>query len=277
MSEYRQMAEAAAQAGAEVLREHQGNITGLATKTASADMVSEADIASGVAVASAIASGFPGARFVVEEDEVYDLAGVQRGGLDDAEVWVIDPLDGTTSFVHGYPCWSVSVACLRDGRPIAGAVYNVPADEMVSAECGWGATRNGEPLRCEGSPVLERALLATGFPYDRSEPLRRQLALLNRLLPPSHDIRRDGSAAVDLCHVAGGRCDGYWELNLQPWDLAAGVLIVEEAGGVVTDFTGAPWSTSSRDVIAANPELHAVLLAAVREVEARSAVVHSQC
>lgn len=267
MSGLRQLAESAARAGAAVLREHAGHITGLATKSANADLVSAADIASGVAVTRSIAAEMPGARFVVEESQVYEIAGVARGGLRDAEVWVIDPLDGTTSFVHGYPCWSVSVACLREGVPVAGAVYNVPADEMVSAEAGRGASLNGRPLVCEGSTTLERALLATGFPYDRGVPLDRQLKLLARLLRPAHDIRRDGSAAVDLCRVAANQVDGYWELNLQPWDFAAGVLIVEEAGGVVTDFAGQPWTPETRDIIAANPSLHAVLLEVIAGVE----------
>jgi myo-inositol-1(or 4)-monophosphatase len=263
----RQTAEAAARAGASVLLRHSANITGLRTKTASADMVTAADVESGIAVVETIASIFPGARFVVEEPEVYERAGVQRGTLDDDEVWVIDPLDGTTSFVHSYPCWSVSVALLREGKPVVGAVYNVPASEMVTAETGEGATRNGQPVRCTGADTLEAALLATGFPYDRGEPLERQWRLLHRLLTPAHDIRRDGSAAVDLCHVAAGRVDGYWELNLQPWDFAAGVLIVEEAGGIVTDFTGKPWSTATRDVVAANAALHGELLTVVRDVE----------
>lgn len=269
MPDVRTVAESACRAGAEVLLEHFGRITGLKTKTSSADMVSAADMASGVEVVRAIERLMPGSSYVVEEPEVYEMAGALRGDLDDDEVWVIDPLDGTTSFVHTYPCWSVSVALLRRGRPVAGAVYNVPADEMVSAGAGQGATMNGRPLRCEGAETLERALLVTGFPYDRGAPLDRQFRLLHRLLPPAHDIRRDGSAAVDLCHVAAGRVDGYWELDLQPWDFAAGVLIVEEAGGVVTDFAGQPWSAHTRDVIAANPALHAVLLDAVREVEAR--------
>ncbi len=267
MSDLRRIAEASARAGADVLRRHIGRVTELRTKTANADMVSAADVASGVAVVQAVVKALPSARFVVEEEEVYGLAGAVSGDLWDPEVWVIDPLDGTTSFVHTYPCWSVSVACLRHGRPVAGAVYNVPADEMASAERGAGATLNGTPIRCTDTETLQRALLATGFPYDRGAPLTRQLALLQRLLPPSHDIRRDGSAAVDLCHVAAGRVDGYWELDLQPWDFAAGVLIVEEAGGVVTGFDGAAWTPTTRDVIAANPTLHAVLLEAVRHVE----------
>jgi len=267
VSDLRVIAEAAARAGGRVLREHAGRVTGLRTKSGAPDLVSAADIASGVAVATTIAQSVPGARFVVEESEVYELAGVTPGSLADPLVWVIDPLDGTTSFVHSYPCWSVSVACLQDGAPVAGAVYNVPADEMVSAALGAGATLDDRPLRCEGSPILEGALLGTGFPYDRGAALDRQLRILERLLRPAHDVRRDGSAAVDLCHVAVGRTDGFWETALRPWDMAAGVLIVTESGGLATDFDGRPWSVDTCDIVAANPALHAVLLDAIREVD----------
>lgn len=261
----RAIAEAAARAGADVLRRQAGRVTGLRTKSGSQDLVSAADVASGVAIVTAIASAAPGARFVVEEPEVYDLAGVARGDLGDDEVWVIDPLDGTTSFVHTYPCWSVSIACLRGGFPVAAAVYNVPADELYSAARGAGATLNGAPLACAGSATLEGALLGTGFPYDRGEPLDRQLQILARLLRPAHDVRRDGSAAVDLCHVAANRTDGFWETALRPWDMAAGVLVVQEAGGVATALDGGPWTTQTCDVLAANPALHAVLRDAVAE------------
>lgn len=267
MSELRALAEAAARAGAAVLLEHAGNITELRTKSGATDLVSAADVASGVAIARTIANGMSGARFVIEEPEVYERAGVTAGSLGDDLVWVIDPLDGTTSFVHSYPCWSVSIACLEKGQPIVGVVYNVPADEMVSASLGAGATLNGHALSCAGSPTLEGALLGTGFPYDRGAGLDRQLRLLERLLRPAHDIRRDGSAAVDLCHVAIGRTDGFWETSLRPWDMAAGVLVVQESGGVVSDFQGRPWTTATCDVVAANAALHAVLLEAIAEVD----------
>lgn len=267
MTDLRQIAELAARAGGAVLRQHAGRITGLRTKSGAADMVSAADIASGVAVASLIAEALPDSRFVIEEPEVYDLAGVARGALTDDEVWAIDPLDGTTSFVHTYPCWSVSVALLRAGAPVAAAVYNVPADEMVSAAAALGTTRNGDPITCSGSPTIGGALLGTGFPYDRGAPFDRQLRLLERLVRPAHDVRRDGSAAVDLCNVATGRTDGFWETALQPWDMAAGVLIVEEAGGRATGFDGEPWNVTTRDVVAANPALHAAMLDAIWEIE----------
>jgi myo-inositol-1(or 4)-monophosphatase len=263
------IAESAARAAGEVLREHTGRVTGIRTKSGSADLVSAADVAAGVAVARAILGRLPDARFVIEEAEVHELTGAAHGTLDDTEVWVVDPLDGTTSFVHGYPCYSVSIACLRDGLPVAGAVYNVPADEMVVAALGAGAWRDGDRLACSGAPVIEEALLATGFPYDRGAALDRQLRIFERVFRPAHDIRRDGSAAIDLCHVATGRVDGFWETSLQPWDMAAGVLVVAESGGTVTDFDGQPWSVSTRDVIAANPALHARLLDAIREADAR--------
>jgi myo-inositol-1(or 4)-monophosphatase len=269
VTDLRQTAEAAARAGGDVLRQHAGHVTGLRTKSGTTDMVSAADIASGVAVVSRIAGALPDARFVVEEPEVYELAGVTPGTLGDDEVWVIDPLDGTTSFVHSYPCWSVSVACLRHGRPVAAAVYNVPADEMVSAAAGEGAMLGGTRLTCTGASTLDRALLCTGFPYDRGEPFSRQMRLLESLVRPAHDVRRDGSAAVDLCSVAIGRVDGFWETSLQPWDMAAGVLIVEESGGLITDFGGNPWTVVTHDVVAANLTLHAVLLDAIRKADRR--------
>ena len=266
----RQLAERAARAGGSVLANQADRAAGLHAKSSARDLVTAADIASGVAVARAIAGQLEAARFVVEEPEVYEQAGVARGELDAAEVWVIDPLDGTTSFVHGYPCWSVSIACLQHGRPVAGAVYNVPADEMASAALGSGATLDGAPLVCAGALTHDAALLGTGFPYDRGAPLDRQLRLFERLLRPAHDVRRDGSAAVDLCNVAIGRIDGFWEIELKPWDMAAGVLIVQEAGGRVTDFDGRPWSPGTRDVVAANPTLHAALLEVIAAVESPS-------
>lgn len=260
MHDVRRIAEEAARAGGRVLTAHAGNVTGIRAKGSAVDMVTAADIASGVAIVGAIAGADPHARFVIEEPEVYDLAGVTPGALDDPEVWVIDPLDGTTSFIHGYPCYSVSVACLRGGTPVAGAVYNVPADEMASAGAGDGAFLDGVRLVCRGATEMSSALITTGFPYDRGAPLDRQLRIFAEVLRPAHDVRRDGSAAVDLCNVAIGRTDGFWETALKPWDMAAGALIAGESGALVTDLAGAPWTTATRDVLAANPRLHATLL-----------------
>ena len=267
MLDLRRIAESAARAGGAVLAAHAGHVTGIRTKGSVVDMVTEADVASGVSVVRAIAAADGSARFVVEEPEVYDLAGVTHGALDDPEVWVIDPLDGTTSFIHGYPCYSVSVACLHEGVPVAGAVYNVPRDEMASASLGGGAFLDGVRLTCEGATEMSSALITTGFPYDRGAPLDRQLRIFAEVLRPAHDVRRDGSAAIDLCNVAIGRTDGFWETALKPWDMAAGVLIATESGAMVTDLLGAPWTTATCDVLAANAQLHATLLEIISRAE----------
>jgi len=233
----------------------------------STDFVTEADLASGVACARAITKEFPDARFVIEEDEVYDLAPAARGSIDDDEVWVIDPLDGTTSFLHGYPNYSVSVACVRSGQPVAGAVYNAALDELNAAASGLGATRDGALLHVGSAESVRDALLITGFPYDRGAPLDRQLNVLAAFLrAPVHGIRRDGSAALDCCHVAGSRADGFWESYLKPWDTAGGVIILREAGAVVTDMEGTTWSTHSESICCANPRLHAEMLSLIASV-----------
>lgn len=259
------VAKNAALAGAQVLREHAGRIESVRTKSSASDLVTEVDIASGAAVVRAIAAALPGARFVVEEPESYELAGVEPGSLDDPEVWVIDPLDGTTSYVHGYPCYSVSVALLREGSPVVGAVYNAASGEMNAAAVGEGATLDGRAMRVTDASAIEHSLLVTGFPYDRTVTLDRQLAVFTRMVRRVHGIRRDGSAAVDCCHVAAGRADAFWEFALKPWDTAAGALIAIEAGALVTDFAGRPWTSAATDTLVANPVLHGVMLEAIAE------------
>ncbi len=247
----------AARAGGEVLRARVADYGEVRHKATATDFVTEADVEAGVAVARAIAANLPDARFVIEEDEVYGLAGVVQGDLLDEEVWVVDPLDGTASFVHGYPFYSVSVALLRGGTPVAGAVYNVPADEMFSAAEGLGAHLDGQPLHCADVQELTSAMLVTGFPYDRGALFDRQHEILGRFMRlPIHGVRRDGSAALDCTHVAAGRADGFWEFGLKAWDMAAGVVICREAGARVTGIDGEPWSPASTGIIAANPALH---------------------
>jgi myo-inositol-1(or 4)-monophosphatase len=257
------IAREAALAGGKVLHERAGHVGAVRTKSSASDLVTEVDIASGVAVARAIAAHSPNARFVIEEPEVYAQAGVDEGALSDAEVWVVDPLDGTTSYVHGFPAYSVSVALLRGGRPVVGAVYNAATREMTSAVDGAGATLDGTPIRCSTATTVAEALLITGFPYDRTATLDRQLAVFTRLLRTVHGVRRDGSAAIDCCHVAAGRADGFWEFALKPWDTAAGVVILREAGAIVTDMAGAPWTPATADHVAAGQSLHPVLLEAI--------------
>lgn len=236
------------------------------SKSSATDLVTATDVDAGVRAVELILSGDPDARFVIEEEEVFGLTGAPRGSLDSGPVWVIDPLDGTTSYVHDFPCFSVSVAYLEDGVPVAGAVHNVPLAQTVSASRGEGADADGSPVACGDADSLGSALLVTGFPYDRGALLDTQLDILKAFLrSPVHGIRRDGSAAVDLCHVALGRADGFWEFGLKPWDMAAGVLICTEAGARVTGIAGEEWSTASTGVIAANPVLHEQMLRVVLE------------
>ncbi len=269
MNDRLETAISASHAGGAILRARADDMGRVRTKSTAFDMVTEADISSGVAVVSMIAEAFPGARFIVEEPEVYSLTGVLQGTLEDPEVWVIDPLDGTTSFIHGYPCYSVSVACLSHGQPIAGAVYNVPADETTWASSGDGAFLNGRRLRCTSTATIRESLMITGFPYDRTTTLDKQLLVFERLMRDVHGIRRDGSSAIDCCHVAAGRADAFWEFGLMPWDLSAGVLALREAGAVITGLDGEEWVAGVSDVCAANPALHAKLLTAIQESLAR--------
>lgn len=259
------VAREAASAGGEVLVSRAGDLGRVRTKTSSTDFVTEADIASGVAVARTIVSKLPDARIVIEEPEVYELLGLEPGTLQDPEVWLVDPLDGTTSYVHGFPCYSVSVALVRERQPIAGAVFNVALGEMCWASHGEGAYREGNRLACTNVGNVSDALLVTGFPYDRGAPLDRQLNVLGAFLRnPVHGIRRDGSAAIDCCHVAGGRADGFWEYALNPWDMAAGVVICREAGAKVTDADGQPWTSATPSICVAGPRLHADMLDVIR-------------
>ncbi len=260
---------AAARAGGAAIRAREGELGAVRSKSTAVDLVTDADIASGVAVVRAIAEAMPDARFVVEEREVFEITGVAEGQLGDPAVWVVDPLDGTTSFVHGYPCYSVSVALLEDGQPVTGAVYDVPADRLTSAASGEGAYANGEAITCGDVTSIADALIITGFPYDRTALLDRQLAVFAEVMRTVHGIRRDGSAAIDLCRVAASQADAFWEFGLQPWDTAAGVLALRESGAIVTDHDGAEWTTETRHVCAGNPALHSELLELIRRVAAR--------
>ncbi len=251
----------AATAGAAVVSSRSGRIAHVRSKGSPTDYVSDVDIDAGVAIVKVIAARIPNARFVVEEPEVYELAGVVPGSLDDDEIWVVDPLDGTTSFLHGYPSYSVSVALIRSGQPVVGAVYDVPSSKLASAASRQGATLAGARIQCTGAARAADALLITGFPYDRGSALDRQLVVLERFLrTPIHGIRRDGTAALDCVRVAANQADGFWEYGLKPWDMAAGVVILSEAGARVTGIEGEEWNTGSTGIIAANPALHTEML-----------------
>jgi myo-inositol-1(or 4)-monophosphatase len=268
-----QTAQSAALAGGEILKACRGDLGAIRSKSSSTDTVTDVDLAAGVAAVRAVLAADPHARFVIEEEEVYDLAGGARGELDDSEVWVIDPLDGTTSYVHGYPTYSVSVAALHNGVPVAGAIYNAALGEMNSAGLGLGATRDGVRIATGAVKEIHEALIITGFPYDRGIPLDETLAVLEAFLRnPVHGIRRDGSAAIDCSHVASGRADGYWEYSLKPWDVAAGVVILREAGAMVTAIDGTPWTPWSGSLCTANAALHAEMIELIASAPRRDAL-----
>ena len=170
--------------------------------------------------------------------------------------WIVDPLDGTTNFVHGYPHFCVSIALEREGEVILGLVYDPLRRECFRAIKDHGATLNGQSIHCSTIDDLDKALLATGFPYDRREHADYYLSYFNAFLTRCQGIRRNGSAALDLCYVACGRIDGYWELKLKPWDVAAGSLIVSEARGKLSDFRGQRFDISGSETLAANALIH---------------------
>ncbi|MCE5187303.1 MAG: inositol monophosphatase [Planctomycetaceae bacterium] len=214
------------------------------------DLVTEADVAVEEFLVKQIKSRFPEHAVWGEE------TGSHAGGR---YRWVIDPIDGTTSFVHEFPFYSVSIALEEEGKPILAAVYGPVLNELFMAEKGKGATLNNKPIHVSSRSVLSDCMLATGFACVRVDAKENNLPYFNKLLPLIRDIRRAGSAALDLSYVACGRFDGYWEMCLKPFDIAAGVLIVAEAGGIVTDFAGGT-AGLPRQIIAANPAVHPQLL-----------------
>ena len=175
-------------------------------------------------------------------------------------VWVVDPLDGTTNFLHGYPWWSVSVAAVADGEVIAGTVFHVPAHRRYTAWRGGGTWCGQDQMHVSTVHDPGQALLGTGFPFKTPDDLPAYQAQLDRILPATAGVRRAGSAAIDLATVAAGQFDGFWELTLAPWDKAAGILLIREAGGVITDLLGEPAKAAHGGVVAGNPVLHEWLM-----------------
>ncbi|NOY26278.1 MAG: inositol monophosphatase [Oligoflexia bacterium] len=238
----------AARAGAAVLREvvGQGGARHVEHKGV-IDLVTEADRAAEDAVLAVLARLAPGVPVLAEE------AG---GAWDSSTRWIVDPLDGTTNFVHGLPHFAVSVALEQQGEIIAGCVLDPSREEEWAAALGQGATLNGAPIAVSSCSELSQAVLATGFAYDRNQRAAYYLRLVQAFMERCQGIRRAGAAALDLAWLAAGRLDGFWELGLSPWDVAAGVLIVQEAGGRVTDADGGPLRLLAPRLLASNGNLH---------------------
>ena len=233
----------AARSAGDILRRRIDSIREVRHKSAY-DLVTDVDVQSEHEVSSALRAAFPTHSILGEE-------GGTRPGSDPRYRWIIDPLDGTTNYAHGFPFFCVSIGLEYEGEMILGVAYAPSLDELYVAEAGGGATLNDQPMRVSSTGELPLALLATGFPYDRSE-FPRALRSFEALSLASQAVRRAGSAVLDLCYVACGRLDGYWEHHVQPWDVAAGALIVREAGGVVTATDGARFSVDGGQVLATN-------------------------
>ncbi len=191
----------------------------------------------------------------------HSILGEERGQQGDHEFqWIVDPLDGTTNFIHGFPVFSVSIAVMHNDQLEHGVVYDPLRQEIFSATRGQGAQLDGRKIRVSRRPSMQHSLIATGFPYRANKKyLDQYLEMLKAIIAVSAGIRRPGSAALDLCYVAAGRVDGFWEIGLNIWDIAAGALIIKEAGGRISDFRGSDGYLQSGNVVAGNPKIYAAL------------------
>jgi myo-inositol-1(or 4)-monophosphatase len=257
MDQFLSVAQHAAVTAGALLREHAGGARKISYKGA-INLVTEMDHRAERTIVEIISAAYPDHRILAEE------GACRESGSE--YLWIIDPLDGTTNYAHGYPNFAVSIGLEQRGELAVGVVYDPMRDELFTAERGRGARLNARPISVSPSDSLIRSLLATGFPYDRAESKENNLNFFNALIMACQEIRRSGSAALDLCSVAAGRLDGYWELKLHPWDVAAGSLIVREAGGSVTDLSGGPFAVREKEIVASNGIIHAEFIAFMHRV-----------
>jgi len=232
-------------------------------KKGTIDLVTEVDIAIERDFRAVVAERFP----------AHEILGEELGGaatVPDGPCWVFDPIDGTTNFAHGLPIFCSSIALEVAGVAEVAAVYDPTRRELFTAERGSGAFLNGRPLRVSAERELVDALLVTGFPYDVHQRVAEIVGLFAAFVGRARAVRRLGSAAIDLCYIAAGRLDGFWESDLKPWDIAGGSLIVEEAGGRVTSLDGAPFTSRAGSVLATNGPLHEPMLGVIREFKRRT-------
>ncbi len=241
----------AAYKSAEVLHKYLGNLSRISKKGA-IDLVTEADTESEKIIIETIREKFPDHTILAEE------SGLSKGCAEYR--WIIDPLDGTTNFTHQLSLFSISIAFLMNDDIQVGVVLNPESGELFTAIKGRGAMLNGHQINVSGARNVSESLLVTGFPYNFKEIMHPLMVRFSNCLTASMGVRRLGSAALDLCFVACGRFDGFWEQNLSPWDTAAGMLIAKEAGAVVTDFSNRPFTLDNREILATNGCIHTEML-----------------
>ena len=245
------------QAGS-LIREGFGQQFKVDFKTNEINLVTEIDTASEKLITDFIKKKFPSHNILAEESgETHNSS---------EYLWVIDPLDGTTNFAHGLPIFAVSIGLQKNGETIAGVVYDVMQDIVYAAEKGSGATANSVKIKVSENNNLQHSLLVTGFPYNIKENPDKALERFAILSKKSRGIRRLGSAAIDFCYVAKGVFDGFWEVHLNPWDICAGKLIVEEAGGIVTDFDGKPIDIFTKRILCTNRKIHQMMIEVMKSI-----------
>ncbi|HET8728457.1 MAG TPA: inositol monophosphatase family protein [Alphaproteobacteria bacterium] len=255
------MARAAEKAGRALVRDF-GEVEQLqVSRKGPSDFVSTADLKAEKTIRAELAKARPAFGFLMEESAA-------TTGSDANSRWIVDPLDGTTNFLHGVPHFAVSIAAEQDGQLVAGLIYNPVNDEMFWAEKGKGAYLNDRRLRVSARRNMSEALIATGLPFRGHGNIARTQAELNTIMPQVAGIRRFGAAALDLAFVAAGRYDGFWEADLNAWDIAAGIILVQEAGGYVTQIDGKHDPLGTGSVLAANPHLHLPLGKLLRDAAA---------
>lgn len=247
MESYRTSAITLARKAGRILQGHLGKVKKVVYKGA-VNLVTEMDLLSEKIIVSEIRKKYPNHSILAEEKTHQQIDAEYR--------WVIDPLDGTTNYSHGFPVYCVSIGLEKRGDVILGVVYDPARDELFVGEKRRGAWLNGRRIHVSSTPKLARSLLATGFPYDLRESPVNNFDHFQNFALRVHAVRRSGSAALDLCYVAAGRFDGFWEMKLGSWDVAAGSLIVREAGGKVTDFKGTPSPLDGTYVLATNGKIH---------------------
>jgi myo-inositol-1(or 4)-monophosphatase len=260
IQKYRKCAVSAAREAGEFLLKKLGHIKTLEFK-GRINLVTDVDKNSEKLITSRINASFPAHNILTEEK----LSRDRRSEY----TWIIDPLDGTTNYVHGFPFFCVSIALKKQDRVILGVVYDPVRKELFTADSGTPSRLNGARIRVSAEKRLERALLATGFAYDIGHTRSNNIVNFTKFLYSAQAVRRPGSAALDLCYTACGRFDGYWELHLKPWDVAAGYYIVEKAGGKVTLFSGKPFDCFQKEITASNGFIHASMLRVLRAKKIR--------